>query len=108
MELGTLRNLVAKFSLELVPVLRSNQRNDDDSMETTNKVYPRLCAELDEGSRRGGVTSRICELHLSTGSDAKAVSQNYTSFLVALSSILRKQLIKENGGLREALICDFN
>lgn len=51
---------------------------------------------------------KICELPLSTGSHAKTVGQNYTSFLAALSFILRKQLIKENGGLREALICDFN
>ena len=45
---------------------------------------------------------------LSTGSNAKAVSQNHIPFLVALSSTLREQLVEEDGGLREALVCDVN
>ena len=42
----------------------------------------------------------------SARSNAEVISQKYTLSPVALSSSLRKQLINEHGGLREALICD--
>ena len=44
----------------------------------------------------------------SARSYAEVVSQNYTLSPAALSSSLRKQLINEHGGLREALIFDVN